>query len=88
MYYQDPDGNQLEVQVDNFDDPEEATAMMSSPLFGENALGTDYDPEELCAAIDRGEDESKLKIRKEIGPRGAEEAPKVLAKIQSATVGA
>lgn len=27
MYYQDPDGNQLETQVDNFDNPDDATAM-------------------------------------------------------------
>ena len=61
---------------------------MAGPLFGENALGTDFDPEELCAAVDRGEDETKLKTRKEVGPRGPEEAPVVLAKIQSGTVGA
>ena len=88
MYYQDPDGNQLETQVDNFDEPDDATAMMSGPLFAENALGTDFDPEELCAAVDRGDDEALLKIRKEVGPRGAEEAPVVLAKIQNAPVGA
>lgn len=88
MYYQDPDGNQIETQVDNFENPEDATAMMEGPLFAENALGTDFDPEELCAAIDRGEDETKLKVRKEIGPRGPEDAPAALEKIRSATVGA
>ena len=88
MYYQDPDGNQLEVQVDNFDSAEEATAMMAGPLFAENAIGTDFDPEELCAAVDRGEDEAKLKIRKEVGPRGPEVAPLVLAKIKEGLVGA
>ena len=88
MYYQDPDGNQIESQVDNYDDPADATAMMEGPLFGENALGTDFDPEELCAAVDRGEDEAKLKIRKEIGPRGADQAPIVLEKIKTGKVGA
>lgn len=88
MYYQDPDGNQLETQVDNFEKPEDATAMMEGPEFAENALGADFDPEELCAAVDRGEDEEKLKTRKNVGPRGAEEAPVVLAKIYEAKVGA
>lgn len=88
MYYQDPDGNQLETQVDNFDDPDDATAMMEGPEFGENALGADFDPEELCAAVERGEDEAMLKKRKNVGPRGAEEAPEVFAKVHNATVGA
>ena len=88
MYYQDPDGNQLETQVDNFENPDDATAMMAGPEFEENALGADFDPEELCAAVERGEDEEMLKKRKDVGPRGAEEAPVVLAKIGDATVGA
>lgn len=88
MYYQDPDGNQLETQVDNFDEPDDATAMMESSEFAENALGADFDPEDLCAAVERGEDETALKKRKNVGPRGAEEAPKVLAKITEGRVGA
>ncbi len=88
MYYQDPDGNQLETQVDNFENPDDATAMMAGPEFAENALGADFDPEELCAKVERGEDEEKLKTRKNVGPRGAEEAPKVLAQILDANVGA
>ena len=88
MYYQDPDGNQLETQVDNFDDPEDATAMMAGPEFAENALGADFDPEDLCAAVERGEDENALKKRKNVGRRGPEEAPVVLAKVMEGKVGA
>lgn len=88
MYYQDPDGNQLETQVDNFENPDDATAMMAGPEFAENALGADFDPEDLCAAVERGEDENALKTRKNVGPRGADEAPIVLAKILDAKVGA
>ena len=88
MYYRDPDGNQLETQVDNFDTNEDATAMMESPEFGENPLGTDFDPEELCAAVERGEDDTKLKMRKEIGPRGPEDIPNIMAGINAAPVGA
>lgn len=88
MYYRDPDGNQLETQVDNFENAEEATAMMGSAEFTENSVGTDFDPEELCAAIERGEDEAALKVRREIGPRGPEDIPRVLEKINTASVGA
>ena len=62
MYYRDPDGNQIETQVDNFDDPEEATRWMSSPEFLENSLGADFDPEELCRRVERGEDEGESAI--------------------------
>ena len=51
-------------------------------------LGADFDPEELCAAVERGEDESMLKVRKNVGPRGAEDVPKILAQVQNAPVGA
>jgi hypothetical protein len=86
-YYQDVDGNQLEAQVDNFDTAEEATAFMGTELFGKNAMGADFDPEELCAAIDRGEDEAALKMPKDVGPRGAEEGHDLLARMRKATVG-
>jgi catechol-2,3-dioxygenase len=39
MYYADPDGNRVELQVDNFESPEEATAWMSSPAFAANPIG-------------------------------------------------
>ncbi|KAK5120564.1 hypothetical protein LTR85_006220 [Meristemomyces frigidus] len=88
MYYRDPDGNQLETQVDNFADPEKATAMMAGDLYRENFLGSDFDPEELCLNVEGGADEEKLKVRKEVGPRGGESLPAILASIRSAPVGA
>ena len=44
--------------------------------------------QELCAAVERGEDDAKLKVRKEIGARGAEAVPAIMEKINSAPVGA
>jgi len=70
IYYKDPDGNQIETQVDNFDTNEEATAFMKSKEFAENPFGTDIDPDELAKKLAAGEDEKKLKKRIEIGPRG------------------
>jgi catechol-2,3-dioxygenase len=72
IYYQDPDGNQIETQVDNFDDADEATAFMKSKYFAENPIGTDFDPEDWIGRLSRGESESVLKKRVEIGPRQLE----------------
>ena len=80
MYYRDPDGNKVELQVDNFDTPEEADGFMNSPLFIQNPVGTDFNPDEwsekiLSAMNDDGseglsaEERSQIKTRIEIGPR-------------------
>ena len=70
MYYRDPDRNTIEVQVDNFDTPEEANAFMEGRYFRENPIGTDFDPEEFVRKVRAGADEGKLKERVEIGSRG------------------
>ena len=70
MYYTDPDGNRIETQVDNFDTVEEASDFMAGPHFAENPIGQDFDPEELCARLERGEDHRVIKKRVETGPRG------------------
>ena len=80
LYYRDPDGNKIELQVDNFDTSEEADAFMKSSLFAKNPIGTDFDPEEWSASIlqhlgpnnEEGlspEAVRKLKTRVEIGER-------------------
>jgi len=74
MYYQDPDGNQLETQVDNFDTAEEASAYMARAL-SENPIGVDFDPEDLIRRLESGESEAELKKRPDIGPRGIDSIP-------------
>ena len=80
MYYRDPDGSKVELQVDNFDTPEEADAFMTGHLFVSNPIGTDFDPNEWSEKIlskmhDDGseglsvEEAKVIKTRKEIGPR-------------------
>jgi catechol-2,3-dioxygenase len=49
MYYSDPDGNQLEFQVDSFESSDEAKAFMTGPEFAANPIGVEYDPEEWLA---------------------------------------
>ncbi|KIW95792.1 uncharacterized protein Z519_02856 [Cladophialophora bantiana CBS 173.52] len=69
IYYQDPDGNHLETQVDNFDTVDEVNEYMMSPEFAENAIGFDFDPEALAARVHGGEDHKSIKRRIGSGPR-------------------
>ncbi|MFI8003507.1 VOC family protein [Streptomyces sp. NPDC086010] len=50
MYYRDPDGSFVEMQIDNFADPEKATAYMNGPEYGADAVGPAFDPEAMLAA--------------------------------------
>ncbi len=49
MYYADPDGNQMEFQVECFESNDDANAFMSGPGFAENPIGVEYDPEDWLA---------------------------------------
>jgi len=64
MYYADPDGNQMEFQVDVFDSSEEANDYMSGPLTAANPIGVEYDPEDWLAQIRTGTPVSDLLDRK------------------------
>lgn len=55
LYYKDPDGNQVEFQVDNFDTVEEAWAFFRSEAFANNPIGILIDPDELVARLEAGE---------------------------------
>lgn len=69
IYYRDPDGNEVETQVDNFETAEEATAFMRGKEFAENPMGVDFVPEDLIARLEGGESDDALKKRPWIGPR-------------------
>lgn len=82
MYYRDPDGNKVELQVDNFDDKEDADAFMRGPLYGQNPMGTDFDPDvwaaDILSKVTAGGEEGlspdkvkEMKMRREIGERHA-----------------
>lgn len=59
MYYADPDGNQMEFQVDLFDSGEKATEFIQT-AWGNNPVGVEYDPDELLAGLRAGTPESEL----------------------------
>lgn len=70
IYYADPDGNQIELQVDNYDDIETATGFFFSEAFAVNPIGVEFDPEDLLRRLRAGEPEEDLRRRPDIGPRG------------------
>ena len=59
LYYHDPDKNRIELQVDNFADMTEATALMREQ-FSINPVGEEFDPEELIARLRSGVDPAEL----------------------------
>jgi catechol-2,3-dioxygenase len=63
LYYRDPDGNFVELQVDNFTEPDEATAYMSGPEFEENPIGVPFDPAKMHAARRAGVSVAELMTR-------------------------
>jgi catechol-2,3-dioxygenase len=64
MYYADPDGNQMEFQVDVFDSAEQGNAFMCSPANMENPVGVEYDPEDWLAQVRAGVTYSDFLLRK------------------------
>jgi catechol-2,3-dioxygenase len=60
MYYADPDGNQMEFQIDCFGTNEEANAFMAGPHFDANPIGVEYDPEDWLARLRAGAQPSEF----------------------------
>ena len=53
MYYEDPDGNRIELQVDNFATNRELLGWLAGGEFDKNPVGVEFDPvvlERLAAA--------------------------------------
>ena len=55
FYYVDPDGNSVELQVDNFGDWARSTAFIrADPAFAANPIGVGIDPDQLISAREAG----------------------------------
>jgi catechol-2,3-dioxygenase len=59
LYYLDPDGNNVEMQIDTMT-MDQAIEMMHTPAFRLNGVGYPFDPEELCQRYEAGEPLSAL----------------------------
>ena len=63
MYYADPDGNQMEFQVDCFAANDEANAYMHGPHFSANPIGVEYDPDEWLQRLKAGAPLAEFLVR-------------------------
>ena len=60
LYYRDPDDNQIELQIDNFESDAELEAFFESGAFAANPIGVEFDPERLLERFERGDALSEL----------------------------
>lgn len=60
LYYRDPDGNQVELQIDNFDSDDDLNAWMRSGAFAANPIGVEFDPAELSNKFEVGTPATEL----------------------------
>ncbi len=63
LYYRDPDGNFVELQVDNFATPDEATAYMTGPEYAADPVGVGFDPDRMLDAHRSGTPADELRSR-------------------------
>jgi catechol 2,3-dioxygenase-like lactoylglutathione lyase family enzyme len=61
MYYRDPDGNRVELQIDNFDTVEELKGFFQSDAMAQNPIGVNFNPDELARDYHAGVPEAELK---------------------------
>lgn len=54
MYFHDPDGNEVELQADNFPTMDECKNWFTSVEFAANPIGVDYDPAVLLQKLRAG----------------------------------
>lgn len=62
IYYRDPDGNMVELQIDNMV-PDDATDYMRGEEFSQDPIGPSFDPVAMLAALRTGTPESELTTR-------------------------
>ena len=71
MYYADPDGNQMEFQVDSFESSEDCNEFLRGPVFAANPVGVEYGPEDWLAQMRAGIPASEflsLKVHEPVSP--------------------
>lgn len=66
LYYSDPHGNRVELQVDNYATSEQLHAFFRSDHFATDPVGIDLDVDDLHRRLDDGEDEADLLLRPDV----------------------
>lgn len=64
MYYADPDGNQMEFQVETFEAQRRTPPVATGVPRKNNPIGVEYDPEAWLRALEAGTPEDELLVRK------------------------
>jgi catechol-2,3-dioxygenase len=54
LYYRDPDRNELEIQVDNFETREAMNEWFATGAFDRNFFGHRFDPEDMVRLVEEG----------------------------------
>jgi catechol 2,3-dioxygenase-like lactoylglutathione lyase family enzyme len=60
MYFKDPDGNVIELSVENFPDVDSLNAWLATGDFNRNPIGVTLDPEDLARRVEAGEAEADI----------------------------
>jgi catechol 2,3-dioxygenase-like lactoylglutathione lyase family enzyme len=68
MYYRDPDGLRVELQIDVFATMDEAHAYFTGPDFAENPIGVLFDPEQMIREYESGRPYDELVRRPPLPP--------------------
>jgi catechol 2,3-dioxygenase-like lactoylglutathione lyase family enzyme len=63
MYFRDPDGNRVELQIDNFPTAKEGQDWLRTPAFDQNPIGVEFDPDELVKRFNAGVPVAELVAR-------------------------
>jgi hypothetical protein len=63
LYYKDPDGSRIELQVDTMPSSEAIDAWMRSGDFAANPIGIVFEPDELAARYESGEPRRRAATR-------------------------
>jgi catechol-2,3-dioxygenase len=67
FYYEDPDGNSVEMQADNFGDWAQSRAFMATAEFAAEPIGIQVDPERLADALEAGASAEEINRRSYAG---------------------
>ncbi|MHC6225559.1 VOC family protein [Pseudomonas sp. X10] len=60
LYFRDPEGNDIELQVDNFSDAADAAAFFHSETFANDPIGLEFDPDAMVTLWRSGASEIEL----------------------------